>query len=311
MIARYLSAISARISAFEFALVSLIWGSTWLVIKGQLGVVPAPWSVAYRFTLACTLMAVFTIATGRWVRMTRGGHAFAAIAGTAQFALNFNLVYASERHVTSGLIALVFALLVVPNALLSRIVLKTPISLRFLIGSAIGIIGLGLVVADDRHDPAEWSTTLDGLLLAGGAVLCASTANVMQAGGFARSLAPFPTLTWMMFYGALGDIAFAAATSGPPVLDFRAEYAIGLIYLAFAASVVAFTVYYRLIRRIGPGPAAYSSVIVPIVAMTLSTVFEGYRWSFISAAGAALALTGLVVALGSRRNKIPVPAATR
>lgn len=303
------SAIAARLPALEFALVSLIWGSTWLVIKGQLGVVPAPWSVAYRFSLACILMAAFTIVAGRWVRMTRRGHAFAAIAGTAQFALNFNLVYASERHVTSGLIALVFALLVVPNALLSRIVLKTPISLRFLVGSGIGIAGLALVVADDRHDPAAWTTTLDGLLLAGAAVLCASTANVMQASSFARSLAPFPTLTWMMFYGALADIAFAAATTGPPVLDFRPEYAVGLIYLAFAASAIAFTVYYGLIRRIGPGPAAYTGVVVPIVAMTLSTVFEGYRWSFTSATGAMLAFVGLVVALGSRRKRPALPAA--
>ncbi|MGI4879848.1 MAG: DMT family transporter [Janthinobacterium lividum] len=305
---RKFSALTARLPALEFALVSLIWGSTWLVIKGQLGVVPAPWSVAYRFSLACTLMAAFTIATGRWVPLRRRGHAFAAIAGTAQFVLNFNLVYASERHVTSGLIALVFALLVVPNALLSRIVLKTPISLRFLIGSGIGIAGLALVVADDRHDPAAWGTTLDGLLLAGAAVLCASIGNVMQASSFARSLAPFPTLTWMMFYGALGDITFAAITSGAPVFDFRPEYAAGLTYLALAASAVAFTVYYRLIRRIGPGPAAYSSVVVPVVAMTLSTLFEGYRWSITSAVGASLALAGLVVALGSRKKRPVLPA---
>nr|WP_295662726.1 DMT family transporter [Polymorphobacter sp.] len=310
MIARKLSALTTKLPALEFVLVSLIWGSTWLVIKGQLGVVPAPWSVAYRFSLACALMAAFTIATGRWMPLRRRGHAFAAIAGTAQFALNFNLVYASERHVTSGLIALVFALLVVPNALLSRIVLKTPISLRFLLGSGIGITGLALVVADDRHDPAAWGTTLDGLLLAGAAVLCASIGNVMQASSFARSLAPFPTLTWMMFYGALGDIAFAAATSGAPVLDFRPEYAAGLTYLALAASAVAFTVYYRLIRRIGPGPAAYTSVVVPVVAMTLSTIFEGYRWSFTSAVGASLALAGLVVALGSRKKRPVLPATT-
>lgn len=290
-------------SAIAFVLISLIWGSTWLVIKGQLGVVPPQWSVAYRFIIACALMATLTIATGNSLRFDRRAHAFAALAGCAQFAFNFNLVYAAERHVTSGLIALVFALLIVPNALLSALFLKVPISRRFVAGAGIGIAGLALVFANDLRDPAVLGATGEGLVFTAAAVLSASIANVMQAGSFARSLAPFPTLTWMMFYGALIDIGFAAATAGPPVFDARPEYWAGLAYLAIAASAVAFTIYYRLIRRIGAGPAAYSSVVIPIVAMTWSTVFEGYRWTLTAALGAALALLGLAVALGSRRNR--------
>lgn len=293
-------------SALAFILVSLIWGSTWLVIKGQLGIVPAPWSVAYRFVIAGALMAGLTIVTRTSQRFDRRAHAFAALAGIAQFVLNYNLVYAAERNVTSGLIALVCALLVVPNALLSAIFLKSPISRRFLVGSGIGIAGLGLVFADDLRDPAVLGATGEGLLLAIGAILCASVANVMQASGFARAVAPFPTLTWMMVYGTAIDIGYAAATTGAPVFDPRPEYWAELLYLAVAASAVAFTVYYRLIRRIGPGPAAYSSLVIPIVAMLLSTVFEGYRWTLTGAAGAALALLGLAVALGSRRTRAPV-----
>ncbi len=293
-------------SLLAFALISLIWGSTWLVIKGQLGVVPPPWSVAYRFAMACALMATLTLVTGGSLRFDRRAHAFAALAGCAQFAFNFNLVYAAERDVTSGLIAMVFALLVVPNALLSAIFLKSPVAPRFVVGAGIGIAGLALVFANDLRDPAALGATGEGLLLTVAAVLSASIANVMQGGGFARSLAPFPTLTWMMFYGVLIDIGFAVATAGPPVFDPRPEYWAGLAYLAVAASAVAFTVYYRLIRRIGAGPAAYTGVVVPIVAMTLSTIFEGYRWTVTGAIGAAFALLGLAVALGSRRRPVPL-----
>lgn len=291
----------SRRATVEFILVSLIWGSTWLVIKGQLGVVPAAWSVAYRFVIAAALLFAIALGTGRWQRPTRAVHAFALVAGVAQFALNFNLVYAAERHVTSGLIALVFALLVVPNALLARIFLKSPISLRFISGSAIGIAGLGLVFANDLRDPAIRGTIGPGIVLAVVAVLCASTANVMQAGGRARAQAPLPTLVLMMFYGALADIPYAAVTAGLPVFDGRAEYWAGLVYLAVVASAVAFTAYYALIRRIGPGPAAYTGVVIPVVAMTLSTLFEAYRWTLTSGCGAVLAITGLAVALGNRQ----------
>jgi len=291
--------------AIVFVLISLIWGSTWLVIKGQLGVVPAAWSVTYRFAIGCALMGVLTIATGRSLRLKLRGHAFAAIAGFFQFVCNFNLVYAAERHVTSGLIALTFALLVVPNALLSALLLKNPVTPRFLIGSGIGIAGLALVFAPDLQSPAAAGLT-EGVLLGVAAVLCASVANVMQATGFARTLEPLPMLAWMMFYGAVMDFGFAAATAGPPVFDVRPEYWAGLAYLAVVASAFAFTVYYRLIREIGPGPAAYTGVVIPVVALVLSTVFEGYRWSVLAAVGAALALVGLAVALGSRRTRAAV-----
>ena len=291
-----------RTSAVEFAAVTLIWGSTWLVIKGQLGVVPPVWSVCYRFIIASLVLTAFTVATGRWRWPTGRGHAFAAVVGVAQFALNFNLVYAAETRLASGVVALVFALLVVPNTILAAIFLKTPVTLRFVVGAALGVAGLVLLFAPDLAAPAGRSSATIGLILVGAAVLSASVANVLQAGSLARSLPPLPTLATAMAYGALIDAGFAVATAGPPRIDSRPEYWLGLAYLSLLASVVAFSVYYRLIRRIGPGPAAYTSVIVPVVALLLSTLFEGYRWTTTAACGVALALVGLAIALGGRRR---------
>ena len=120
----------------------------------------------------------------------------------------------------------------------------------------------------------------------------------------ARSVAAM--LGWAMLYGAAADAAIAWATAGAPVMDYRLSYWLGLIYLSVFASSLAFWLYYRIIRAIGPAKAAYSSVLIPIIAMILSTLFEGYRWSPLALAGGALGLAGLLIAL--REGPSPPPA---
>jgi drug/metabolite transporter (DMT)-like permease len=114
-----------------------------------------------------------------------------------------------------------------------------------------------------------------------------------------RSIAAM--LGWAMLYGSLIDAVLAWALYGPPVFEPRLSYWLELLYLSVVASALAFWLYYRIIRAIGPAKAAYSSVLIPIVAMTISTVAEGYHWSAVAVAGGLLAIAGLVIALGSRR----------
>ena len=132
-------------------------------------------------------------------------------------------------------------------------------------------------------------------------LLSASTANVMQATQTARAYPMSAMLGAAMLIGALLDAAFAWTTSGPPVIELRLGYLLGLGYLGIFASAIAFTLYFNVIRVIGPAKAAYSSVLIPVIAMTFSTVFEGYRWTWTAVAGAALVLIGLVLALRARR----------
>src|SRR5215210_3955158 len=97
-----------------FIFFTLIWGSTWIVIRDQLGVVPPTWSVTYRFAIAATAMFAFAASSGASLGIGREGHALALLFGIPQFFLNFNFVYAAEHYVTSGLVAVVFAMLLVP-----------------------------------------------------------------------------------------------------------------------------------------------------------------------------------------------------
>jgi drug/metabolite transporter (DMT)-like permease len=77
----------------------------------------------------------------------------------------------------------------------------------------------------------------------------------------------------------------------------RPAYLGGVLYLSIIGTVVTFPLYFRLIRDIGPGKAAYTGVVIPVVAMLLSTIFEGYAWSTLALVGSALAMLGLVVAM--------------
>jgi drug/metabolite transporter (DMT)-like permease len=138
-------------------------------------------------------------------------------------------------------------------------------------------------------------------------MLGAAIANVWQARPEVRRFPLFAMLAWSMAVGALIDGAIAWAMTGAPTFDPRPAYWLGVIYLALFASVLTFSLYYPVVRRIGPAKAAYSSVIVPIIAMGFSTAFEGYRWTGLTIAGALLALGGMVAALGRDRSGVPAP----
>lgn len=304
---------AARRTAFAevvvpFIIFTTIWGSTWIVIRDQLGTVPPQWSVAYRFIIAAAAMALVARVKGESLRLPRSGMAAAAVLGFAQFCVNFNAVYLAERHITSGVVATFFALLLIPSTVLGWAFLGQRPTGRFVVSSALSIAGIAMLFAHelDEHS-ARVGELLAGLAFTLGGMFAASAANVFQARDEIRRFPLFSLLAWSMVAGALFDTALAIAVAGPPVIESRAGYWLGLVYLALPASVVTFSLYYPVVRKIGPAKAAYSSVLVPIIAMGFSTWIEGYRWTPMTIAGAALALGGMVGALSRPRSVVPAP----
>jgi drug/metabolite transporter (DMT)-like permease len=299
------SMLSARVLV-PFVLVSLIWGSTWLVIKDQISSVPPTWSVSYRFGVAA--IGMFALAWWRKapLKLGRQGQLIALALGLFQFSANFNFVYRSEMYITSGLLAVLFAMLMVPNAILSRVFLGQRIAGGFILGTAVALAGIALLfVQEYRAMPADLSDVMTGLGLALCAILSASVANVMQSAERVRSMPILSLLAWAMLWGALGNAALGWILYGPPVIETRPAYVGGIVYLGLLGSVVTFPMYFALIRDIGPARAAYSSVLVPVVAMILSTLFEGYVWSALAAGGAALGMIGLIIAMRARTPRTP------
>lgn len=285
--------------ALPFLTISLIWGSTWFVITGQIDGVPPAWSVAWRFIPATVAMFALALATGNGLAMPKRVHVLAAFVGLCQFCGNYNLVYQAELHLTSGIVAVMVGLMIVPNAVFGRLLLGQAITPRFALGSAIAIGGIALLLVNEARDTPLGGNVALGIWLALGAMFAASISNVIQAGETGRRVPLMTLIAWSMLYGTLIDLA-VAALSGPPVFPADAQYWLGTAYLALAGSVVTFPLYYRLIREIGAGRSAYHNVLVVIVAMLLSTLLEGYRWSALAMAGAALSLLGLVIALRAK-----------
>lgn len=285
-----------------FALTALIWGSTWWTITTQIGDVPAAWSVTYRFALAAPAMALVAVAMRSSLRIGTKAHRLAMLIGLTQFCGNYMFVYEAEKHLTSGIVALMLGLLMVPNALLGWWLLGERITARFAWGSAVAIAGIALLLINEAQAaPLGGNVWLGGALAIGG-MLAAAVANVVQANETGRAVPMASLLTWSMVYGVIIDAAMAWAMHGPPVLPKEPLYWVGASYLAFAGSVITFPLYFGLVREMGASRAAYNSVVVVVLAMLLSTLLEGYRWTLLATAGSLLALAGLVMALTSARK---------
>jgi drug/metabolite transporter (DMT)-like permease len=297
-----------RTVTLPFIIFTAIWGSTWIVIRGQLGIVPPEWSVTYRFVIAAAAMGGIAILKGDGLSLPRSGIAAAAVLGLTQFSINFNAVYLAERHITSGVVATVFALLLIPSSLLAWAFLGHKPTQRFFWSSAVAVGGIALLFLHEINEhPANAGQVAAGIGLTLAGMVGASSANVLQARHEVRRFPLFTMLAWSMALGALIDGAIALAMTGPPVIDSRPIYWAGLLYLALAASVLTFSLYYPVVRIIGPAKAAYSSVLVPIIAMGFSTALEGYRWTPTTVAGALLALGGMVAALSRERPVVVSP----
>lgn len=289
--------------ALPLLLVATIWGSTWIVITGQIGEYPASWSVAYRFAIAAPAMFALALLTGKSLRIGRAGHLLALLLGLFQFCGNFQFVYRAELHLTSGIVAVMFSLMIVTNAVLGQVVLRQAVTPRFYAGGAVALFGVALLLLHEaRVSPVGGDVAL-GVALALGGILAASLANVLQAHRSGAGLPMASLLAWAMLYGTGFNAGAGLWETGLPTLPRDPAYWAGTAYLALAGSVVTFPLYYTLIRRIGAGRAAYQNILVIVIAMVISTFLEGYRWSALAVIGGLLALAGMAVAL--RAKSVP------
>lgn len=290
-----------------FLLTGTIWGSTWLVITGQIDGVPAAWSVFYRFALATPALFLVAFLMKRRLKLTRPEHLLAAFVGIFQFSGNFLFVYHAELYVTSGIVAMMFGLLMVPNALFARIFLGERMQGGFAAGSAVAIVGVSLLLAHEWLSNPEAGVVGGnpglGIALAMLGILAASVANVIQANPTGRNVPMVSLLAWAMLYGTVFDLGFAFLTAGPPPMPTSHAYWGGIVYLALIGSVVTFPLHYNLVRDIGAGRTAYNSILTISVAMALSTLFEGYQWTWLTAGGMVLAVVGMVLALRAKQAR--------
>ncbi len=297
-------------NALIFALCVAIWGSTWYAIKFQLGTVPPEWAVAYRFAIAAAVLFAWCALSGRRLRFSLRDHALFAGLGALLFSVNYAFTYWSTAYLTSGLVAVVFSMMTLVNQVNGAVFLKQPIERRVLAAGVAGLVGLGLVFRPEFAAFDLGGDVAKGVAFCLLATVLASFGNTLAATERARALPLFAFNGYAMLYGALLMATIALLSGEAPRFDWQPPFVASLLYLALAGSVLAFSLYLTLIKTIGLGRSGYVAVLIPLVALGISTLFEGYRWTWSGAAGVALVLFGNLLLLG-RRASGPAPIRAR
>lgn len=285
-------------NAVLYAVVVLIWGTTWIALKWQLGEVPIEQSIAYRFVLAAAILFAWLAVSGRLWRPRGRVALLVGLQGLCLFCLNFICFLKASALISSGLVAVVFSTASLWNAVLARVVLHREMSRAVVLGGMLGLCGLLLLFWPQVMVQGAHAGAVHGLLWALGGTLFFSAGNLLSSALQHEGTTPLQTNAWGMAVGACVLLAACLVEGHPFMLDMHVRYLGALLYLAVPGSVVAFTVYLTLLGRLGAERVAYCTVLFPIVALNVSAVFEGYRWSLTGLTGLALVLLGNVVVFG-------------
>ncbi len=282
----------------------LIWGSTWYAITFQLGVVSADMSVAYRFALAAFILFIYSALRGqlRHLHFSRKDHIFIALQGLLLFCLNYYIFYLATGYMTSGLVAVTFSMLTFMNIINQAVFFKIRVDFRTMLASLVGFFGIIMVFKPEIAAFTLESDTVTGLILGIIATYLASLGNMAALRNSKAGLPVVRTNTFGMLYGAIAMLSIGLASGSELIFDESFDYIWSLVYLSLFGSVLAFGCYLSLIARIGADKGAYVAVLFPVVALTISTLFENYQWSQDAVVGLILILAGNVLILAPKRS---------
>jgi drug/metabolite transporter (DMT)-like permease len=273
----------------------LIWGTTWIALKLQIGSVPIPWSIAYRFWLAAAVLMGWLAWRRQWKLPPRSVWPLLLCQGLCLFCLNFVCFLNASRWIASGLVAVCFSTAPLWNALNGRLLQGKPLARQVLLGGTLGLAGLLLLFGSEVLKDLGRPETLWGLGLALAGTYCFSLGNLLSGAMQRQGQTPLQTNAWAMTVGACAIAAWALLRGEAPAFDASPTYVGAWLYLAVPGSVIGFTAYLTLVGRLGADKAAYCTVLFPVVALNVSAWMEGYRWTAGALLGLGLVLAGNVV----------------
>ncbi|HCT7941773.1 TPA: EamA family transporter [Raoultella ornithinolytica] len=282
-------------NAILYGLVVVIWGTTWIAIFLQQGPVSAPVSIFWRFAVASVTMLAILLATRRLRPLALRDHLFCVLQGCCVFCFNFWCFYTAAAHINTGLESVIFSMAVLFNAINGFIFFRQQPPARFWLAAALGLVGIITLFWDDLLSNGLNASLLWGIGLSALGTYGFSLGNMLSMRHQRRGLETLTTNSWAMLYGTLvmGAIALVRGDDFTP--QWTLSYMGAQLYLALFGSVIAFGAYFTLVGRIGAGKAAYSTLLFPLVALTISTFYEGYVWHSNAVIGLALILVGNLV----------------
>lgn len=278
-----------------------IWGTTWLAITFQLGVVPIEASVAYRFLLSAALIGAYCWMRGLPMRFSASQHAALAVFGLLMYSVGYLFVYRAQQHVVSGLVAVGYSAGPLLAMFGMRMAFGQRITPRMMLGALLGIAGVAIVYSPELGSANHRGSVALGALFTAAAVLVTTCGNLVAHRNHVQKLVGWPTMAWSMLYGGIASLAGALILGERFTFDWSPGYVISLLYLTVFGSILAFAGFLELLGRIGPSRASYVGVMVPIVALLISALFEDFAWHPLTALGVAISVAGNVLVL----RKVP------
>ena len=282
-------------NALLYCLVVVIWGTTWIAIYLQQGPVAAPVSIFWRFAVATALMMLIMQIRGKLRTLSLRDHLFCLLQGSCVFCFNFWCFYTAAAWINTGLESVIFSMAVLFNAVNSFFFFGQKPPLRFYCAAALGLTGIVTLFWQDLMNSGFSGSLLLGIGLSALGTFGFSLGNMTSLRHQKKGLEVMTTNSWAMLYGTLliATIALLRGDNFTPQWTF--SYIGALLYLAVFGSVIAFGAYFTLVGRIGASNAAYSTLLFPLVALSFSTVYEGYSWQVNAVAGLLLILVGNLV----------------
>ena len=285
---------------FLFIATLLCWGPTWYIIKFQLGTVDPMVSVFYRFFLASVIILLFCIYKKINLRFSIKEHFFIAVLGIFLFNINYVIFYLSTQYLISGFVALCFSSILFMNVINNIIFHRSSPNIVTLIGGTIGTLGLIIIFYDEIITFKFSSGTSYGIFLGIIATYFASLGNLISAHTSKIKLEVIPVTGLGMFYGSVSLMIYLILMGNSFSFEVSHQYIFSLIYLSIFGSVFGFSLYLTLIKKLGSNDAAYVAIIMPLIALIVSTIFEGLIWDLTLILGAIMIVLGNVIIL--KRN---------
>ena len=283
-----------------FTVTLFCWSPTWYIIKFQLGFVDPLVSVFYRFIIASLIIFLYLVIKKKSLKFSFNQHIWFLIFGTCLYSINYAFFYLSNTYLISAFPAIVFSTVVIMNILGERFYFKKKPSIKTLVGVTIGMIGIMIIFNDEIFNFSFDNYKHIGLLLALLGTFCASTGNMVHQRNLNNNFPLIETIAFAMLYGSLVTLLITQIKGTDLLFEFTFSYIASLAYLSIIGSIFAFIFYLRLLEKVGPGRAGYVGVVMPVLALLISTVFENLEWQIDLIIGLPILLIGAVLVINQK-----------
>jgi drug/metabolite transporter (DMT)-like permease len=288
-----------------YLLTIAIWGSTWIMTRYQVDATTALQSVFFRYAIAAMILQGLISALRTRNRHSVYVHGQFFLMGSFLFCWNYVLFYmATATGLTTGLIALIFSLIITMNMANNAIFFGERPERSTLIGAVTGLIGITLVFAQDLTN-LQGQGKFPAILLCVAATYFSSLGNMMSKTLQRQGVSVTGANGWGMTYGALTLLVIVILFDQPVRFPITLPFLSSLAFLTIFGSVIGFWSYLTLLGRVGANKAAYAMIVFPIWSLMISWMFEGFEWTAVKFIGIGIILVGNLFIIGRRPISTP------